>query len=52
MKEKVINLIKDSNLTIPKLLLFNYKKLNIDEKELVLIIYLLNEKNLTFNPKK
>ena len=52
MKEKVINLIKDSNLTIPKLLLFNYKKLNIDEKELVLIIYLLNEKDLTFNPKK
>lgn len=52
MKEKVINLIKDSNVTFPKLLLFNYTKLNINEKELVILIYLFNEKDLTFNPKK
>ena len=52
MKEKVINLIKDNNLVVPKLLLYNYKKLNINETELVILIYLINEKDLTFNPKK
>ena len=52
MKEKVVNLIKDSNFYIPKLLLFNYKKLNISELELIVLIYLINEKDLTFNPKK
>lgn len=52
MKEKVVNLIKDSNFYIPKLLLFNYKKLNVSELELIVLIYLINEKDLTFNPKK
>lgn len=52
MKEKVINLIKDNNLVVPKLLLYNYKLLNLGEKELIILIYLINEKDLTFNPKK
>lgn len=52
MKEKVISLIKDSNLVVPKLLLYNYKSLNLSELELIVLIYLINEKDLTFNPKK
>ncbi len=52
MKEKVINLIKNSNISVPKLLLCNYKELKITEKELILLIYLINEKDLTFNPKE
>lgn len=52
MKEKVINLIKNSNIMVPKLLLCNYRELNINEKELILLIYLINEKDLTFNPKE
>lgn len=52
MKEKVISLIKDNNLVVPKLLLYNYKLLNLGEKELIILIYLINEKDLTFNPKK
>ncbi len=52
MKEKVISLIKDNNLVVPKLLLYNYKSLKLNELELVILIYLINEKDLTFNPKK
>ena len=52
MKEKVINLIKNSNLSVPKLLIENYKKLKLTEKELIVLIYILNEKDITFNPKK
>lgn len=52
MKEKVINLIKNSSLSVPKLLLVNYKQLKITEKELIILIYIINEKDMTFNPKK
>lgn len=52
MKDKVVNLIKDNNIVVPKLLLYNYQSLNITERELIILIYLINEKDLTFNPKK
>lgn len=52
MKEKIVNLIKDSNIVFPRILLFNYMNLKLNEKELIFIIYLLNEKDLVFNPKK
>lgn len=52
MKEKVINLIKNSNLSVPKLLIENYKQLKLTEKELIILIYIINEKDITFNPKK
>lgn len=41
-----------SPLVIPKVLLMNYSKLKIDEKSLVVLIYLMNDKSQTFNPKK
>ena len=51
MMEKVISLIKNGNINIPRLLLLNYKELNLKDNEFILIIYLLNEIDV-FNPKK
>lgn len=50
MIEKVINLLKD-NVSIPKILLTNYKELKIEEKELIVLIYLINSKDNLFNPE-
>ncbi|MDD2181243.1 MAG: DnaD domain protein [Bacilli bacterium] len=50
MMEKVINLIQEKNLTVPYILFSNYKELNINEHELILIIYLINEPNKIYNP--
>lgn len=52
MKDKIKDLIINGSYSIPKLLLSNYKALNINESELVILIYLLNEKDLEFNPTK
>lgn len=51
MMEKVENLLKDSFYSVPKLLINNLKKLNINEKQAILLIYLLNNEKM-FNPKK
>ncbi|MDD2518909.1 MAG: DnaD domain protein [Bacilli bacterium] len=52
MMEKVINLIKEKTMVVPYVLFSNYKKLNIKDEELILIIYLLNDSNKVYNPKK
>lgn len=52
MMEKMINLMKNSTIQIPRLLLMNYKKLSCSERELIALIYLLNEEDTTFNPQK
>lgn len=51
MMNKLIQVMKD-NFLVPKLLLCTYKKLNIDEKALVVLIYIMNDKTLKFNPKQ
>ncbi len=51
MMDKLIQVMKD-NFVVPKLLLCTYKKLNIDEKALVVLIYIMNDKTLKFNPKQ
>ena len=48
---KITNLIKDKPLICPKILFENYKNLNITEKELILLIYLINS-DTSFNPKQ
>lgn len=48
---KITELIKDQPLICPKILFENYKSLNITEKELILLIYLINN-DISFNPKK
>lgn len=50
MTSKIIELLKNGTVTVPKLLLTNYKKLKITEKELILIIYLLDSTD--FDPEK
>lgn len=51
MVEKFINTIK-GNLNVPLVLLSNYSKLKITEKELIILIYLMNLKDDIFNPQK
>lgn len=51
MRDKVLNLIKSRDITIPRLLLFNYKNLNITEEQLIVLIYLLNSNGDLYNPK-
>lgn len=51
MVEKVINLIKEKDITFPRLLLLHYKDIKLDDLELIMLIYILNN-SLEFNPKK
>lgn len=48
MTGKVVDIIKDGNIVVPKLLLSNYKNLKITEKELIVLICLLD--NNEFDP--
>lgn len=50
MTEKIIELLKDGSILIPKILLKNYKNLNITPEELIVLIYLIQ--NNDFNPEK
>lgn len=51
MMDKIIQIMR-SPLVVPKVLLMNYSKLKIDEKSLIVLIYLMNDKTCIFNPKK
>lgn len=51
MMNKVIDVLKN-NIYIPKILLTNYKNLKIEEKELIILIYMINDKSNLFNPGK
>jgi DNA replication protein len=52
MQEKVIDILKTPPIYIPKVLFTNYKKLNITEEELVILIYILNLGNkIIYNPQ-
>ena len=50
--QQLINSLKTLNYQIPKELIFNYKKINITELELIFIIYLINQDIFVYNPKK
>ena len=50
MTGKIIDILKNGNISFPKLLLTSYKDLKIDEKELVVLIYLINDNE--FDPEK
>ena len=51
MLEKVENLLKDSFYVIPKMLINNIKQLKITEKQVILLIYIINSDKI-FNPKQ
>ncbi len=50
MTNKIVDLLKNSSIYIPRLLLTNYKKLQITDSELILLIYLVN--NNEFDPER
>ena len=49
---QIIELLKSINYQVSKELLFNYKKLNITDSEFIILIYLINQSNSTYNPKQ
>ena len=49
---QVIELLKNINYQVSKELLFNYKKMNITDSELIIIVYLINQSNNIYNPKQ
>ncbi len=51
MIEKIIKVLKSDYSIVPNILLNNYKNLHINDSELILIIYLMNN-DKTFNAKK
>ena len=51
MVDKIIDTLK-SIYTIPSILIKDYKKYNITSNELIVVIYLLNQKDIEFNPQK
>ena len=48
---KVINLLRNNNINIPRLLLTKYKQLKLTETKLIVLIYILNEDDLCYNLK-
>ena len=51
MLGKVIDLIRNEPFYIPNILLKNYRKLNITDSELIVLVYLINT-DISFNPKR
>ena len=49
---QIIELLKSTKYQVSKELLFNYKKLNITDSELIILIYLTNQLSNVYNPKQ
>ena len=49
---QILDVLKLKSYQIPQLLLFNYRKLGITELELIIIIYIINDIDSNYNPKK
>ncbi|MFV0249686.1 MAG: DnaD domain-containing protein [Bacilli bacterium] len=49
--DKLINVLKEGNVSFPKLLLKSYKNLNISCEEFIVLIYIMNDNSDNFNPK-
>lgn len=51
MDNKILNLLQDSPIVVPKILFNNYKRLNISEEELVVIMFIISLGNkIEYNP--
>lgn len=49
--QNLVDLIKKRDFVIPSFLLENYREMKIEEFELIVIIYYINETNLSYNPQ-
>lgn len=51
MNDKVISILKEKPIVIPKILLTNYKNLNIESDELIVLIYIIHlGDKIVYNP--
>src|SRR5574344_2180610 len=50
MLDKITYLLREKCIQIPKIIFYNYKDLNINEQDLIVLIYLINIDDKTFNP--
>lgn len=50
MIDKITTLIKQGDMKVPRLLICHYQDLKLSDGELGLLIYLLNQPDITFNP--
>lgn len=52
MDNNIINILKDKPIIIPRILLNNYKKLNITEEELIILIIIISlDDEIEYNPE-
>lgn len=51
MFDKMFNVLKEKDVVFPRLLLMNYKDLNITDQELIILIYIINMNNNVYDPK-
>ena len=49
---QIIELLKSMNYLVSKELLFNYRKLNITDRQLIILIYIMNQSTAVYNPKQ
>lgn len=49
--DNVLTLLKDRNIIIPSIFLEKYRSMELDDKEFILLCYLMNN-NISFNPKQ
>lgn len=50
--DQIVEILKEREFHFPKLLITNYKKLKLNELELIVLIYLINMEDYTYNPKE
>lgn len=50
--DSILELLKNKSYQIPQILFFNYRKLGLTELEFIVIIYLWNDTDNSYNPKK
>ena len=51
MVDKIINVLKEKPIIISSKIFYNYKKLNMNEQDLILLMFLLNTNDNIFNPQ-
>ena len=49
---QIVELLKSMSYQVSKELLFNYKKMDITDRELIILIYLINQSSNIYNPKQ
>lgn len=52
MLNKIIDLLKESPIVCPRLLLYHYQELKLTERDFIFLLYFMNQEDFSFNPKK